>query len=137
LVLYLLPFALATCTACSGRHVVQGKVIYQGNPVKGAVVAFHPEGGDWKSARHTGVTGEDGTFTLTTGKEDGALAGEYRVTIIWPGERVERKSAVISTELDSSPPPDRLGGRYADAATTSLRATVKCGRNTLDPFELK
>jgi hypothetical protein len=138
LLLWLVPFALAACLACSssGGNAVQGQVTYNGNPIQGAVVVFHPEGGDWKSVRPTGVTGEDGTFTLTTGKAAGAPAGEYRVTVIWPAEPVEGKSKMMSTE-PAPPPPDRLDGRYADAKTTSLRATVKSGRNTLDPFELK
>src|SRR5438874_9694201 len=87
--LALLP-ALA-CLACSSGtdalNPVKGTVRYQGQPAKGVLVTFHPSGGDKVTAiRPTGLTGEDGTFTLTTGPKEGAPAGSYSVTFIWEEE---------------------------------------------------
>src|SRR5205807_223736 len=89
-----LPLAAALlCVSCSGRlNTVQGKVLYQGQPAKGAVVVFYPEDSQGLSAvPSTAITGEDGTFTLTSGKDGGAAAGEYVVTISWPEERPAAK----------------------------------------------
>ena len=64
--------------SCSGSrtplHPVQGQVTYQGKPIGGALVTFHPKGANEVTAvRPTGLTREDGTFTLVTGKEEGVL----------------------------------------------------------------
>jgi hypothetical protein len=135
-----LPLAAALfCVSCSGSrlHTVQGKVLYQGKPAKGALVVFHPKGNDSLSAiRPTGITGEDGTFTLTSGKEAGAAAGEYVVSITWPEEPLAAKDAPKITMEAPPPPPDRLKGRYANRETPALTANVKSGTNQLEPFDL-
>src|SRR5579871_5417169 len=81
----------ALCPACSGgRRKVTGKVLYDGKPIKNAAVSFHPTGGDSVSAlRPTGLTDENGVFTLITQNEDGAPAGEYRVTVLWLEEAAD------------------------------------------------
>ena len=125
------------CLSCSGKgglNHVQGKVLYKNQPLEGAVVTFHPKGGDkFKADRPYGMTKEDGTFTLTTGKEEGAPAGEYVVTLICP-ERVAPKKA-FSTELPES--QDRFKGAYADPATSTFKVEIKQGMNQLEPFQLK
>src|SRR5262245_51845438 len=112
----LLLVALASGPACSSSalHPVPGTVIYKGAPIKRAVVVFHPVGGDLNSQRPSGVTGEDGTFSLTTGVKDGAPRGEYRVTVVWPAEQPAKPDVIVMAS-DSPSPPDRLGGRYADS----------------------
>jgi hypothetical protein len=107
-----------------------------GQPAKGAVVVFHPKADDSLTAqRPSGVVGADGAFTLsTTQPGDGAAAGEYVVTIVWPEEREPPST------LSMEPPPeapDRLQGRYADRARSGLSAVVKPGTNQLPPFEIK
>jgi hypothetical protein len=125
------------CLACSGPKLnpVQGKVLYRNRPLKGAVVTFHPKGAnDVTAVRPVGLTGEDGTFTLTTGTKKGAPAGEYVVTILC-SEEVRPKDKTISTE-----PPDTrdmLGGAYANRDRSKITVTVKDGDNQLDPFDLK
>ncbi|HZT79430.1 MAG TPA: hypothetical protein VFA26_04390, partial [Gemmataceae bacterium] len=43
--------AALLCAACSsGLHPVRGKVTYQGQPARGAVVTFHPRGDDGLTA---------------------------------------------------------------------------------------
>jgi hypothetical protein len=134
--LLILPF----CWACSGAglNTVEGKVNVNGAPAKGAVVIFHPKGGDTSAnaQRPSGVTKEDGTFTLGTGTKPGAPVGEYTVTITWPEEVGPPKFKKGSMELDNPTPADRLKGRFANAASSTLKATIKSGANKLDPFEL-
>lgn len=58
----------------------RGKVVFEGKPVAGAKVTFHPVLPNVPRASAT--TAEDGTFTLTTFmKHDGAYPGRYTVTI--------------------------------------------------------
>jgi hypothetical protein len=135
-----LPLWAMLLTSCSGGlQSVSGKVLYKGQPIKGAVVTFHPKAGDeMKTQRPGGVTGEDGTFSLSTGKEPGAAPGDYVVTIIWlkEPEGTAAKPKVIGTE----PPPvpdDAFQGRYADRSRSQITATIKPGVNQLEPFKLE
>jgi hypothetical protein len=129
--------ALLSTSCAGGLNPVEGKVLYNGQPAKGAVVIFHPKGDDnLKTVRPTGVTDDSGTFHLSTRKPgDGAAAGEYVVTIVYPDPAKAPK-----TTLTMEPPPDPsdlLQGRYADRTKSQLQAVVKSGRNQLEPFEVK
>jgi hypothetical protein len=130
----ILAFALVV-PACSVHHPVRGKVTYNGQPIKNAVVTFHPKNDNGTAIRPTGLTDEDGVFTLDSQNESGALAGDYLVSITWR-EDTTPNSGKISMEAPA-PPPDKLGGRYADPATSGLTATIKRGSNELEPFDLK
>ena len=73
----------------------------------------------------TGQVESDGSYTLTTYlKGDGAPAGEYAVTIYWPGNRKEMPSDETHEEEERLP-PDRLKRVYATVNATELRATVR------------
>jgi hypothetical protein len=127
------------CLSCSGQaklNPVQGKVIYKDKPLAGAVVTFHLKGGDpIKDTPATGLTKEDGTFTVTTGQKEGARAGEYVVTIIASAPVKERKEG----EITMAPPEtkDRLNGAYANKDRSKLTAQIKDGPNEVPPFVLK
>jgi hypothetical protein len=132
-------FAALFTASCSGAdNTVHGQVLYQGNLVEGAVVTFHPKGGDdLKAERPSGLTDKEGKFTLSTGSKAGAPVGEYVVTVNWhkpvdaPG-----KKKVINTE-SPPPPPDVFQGKpYANAKTSKLTVTVNAGTNNLEPFRL-
>jgi hypothetical protein len=79
--------ALAAVTSLGCRRSdqpvpVSGKVTVNGVPVANAGIVFHPKDGKGRPA--TAETGEDGTYRLTTySAGDGALRGEYRVTVVW------------------------------------------------------
>src|SRR5262245_1275520 len=61
---------------------ISGKVTVNGVPVGNAGVVFHPKDGKGRPA--SGETAEDGSYQLTTFKSgDGALKGEYQVTLVW------------------------------------------------------
>jgi hypothetical protein len=125
--------------SCSGSsetlYPVQGKVLHNNQPLAGALVSFHPKSGsDVKTMIPTGLTKEDGTFTVATGDKPGAPAGEYVVTIIC-SEEIKPKAGQIST----GPPDtqDRLKGAFADKASSRITVEIKKGNNQLEPFELK
>ena len=72
-----------------GTVPIRGAVTYQGKPLKFGEVLYNPV--DKSGRRARGVIQPDGSFRLTTlEKNDGALPGEYRITILalapHPGE---------------------------------------------------
>jgi hypothetical protein len=83
-----------------------------------------------------GRTQEDGTFTLTTGTQEGAPAGAYRVTIIWPQPVAPQagKAAMSTARPDTE---DRLQGAYANPAQSKFKVEIKPGANQLEPFCLQ
>lgn len=123
--------ALASCRADPNRpYPVSGKVFSQKQPAEGALVVLVPlSGNDPKAPRPSATVGKDGGFKLTTRRAyDGAPAGSYAVTIVYlsPEVMVEGQNAG----------PDLLQGRFANPATTPLRAEIKAGKNELEPFDL-
>src|SRR5207244_3246439 len=124
------------CSKDGGLNVVQGKVLYKGQPLEGAVLTFHPKGGgkNITTVLPVGRSGADGTFTLTTGDKEGAPAGDYAVTVICP-EEVKLPKGKISTAPPES--KDRFQGAYANRDNPPLRAEVRAGVNHLEPFQLK
>ncbi len=126
------------CVACSGAEQVnrvQGKVLDKKNqPASGVVVTFNPTGANSVTAiRPVGTTGEDGTFTLSTNGKEGAPAGSYTVTLVWP-EKVASKQKGLSSQRTET--RDRLGGAYANPERSPFKVQIKQGNNQLEPFSL-
>lgn len=73
--------------ACGGPKMaqVEGRVVYNGHPVKDAAVTFSPAGepGQKETGKPgTGWTDENGYFKLSTFKDyDGALVGNHTVHV--------------------------------------------------------
>jgi hypothetical protein len=119
-----------------------GQVLFQGKPLEGVQVAFHPLAAGAGRAAPVAVakTDQDGKFHLVTavGADgqtiDGAPAGEYAVALTPPGRSDSRDFLNKGTVKAA---PDPIGKRYADAKTSGLKATIKPGPNTLEPFDLK
>src|SRR5262249_14892195 len=115
-------------------HPATGQVFYEGKPVAGAVVVFHPQGdkADPK-IRHAAETDKEGKFSLTTFKKgDGAPAGDYKVTVVLYEPKLKEGEVPGDRPVKSLLPL-----KYGDPALTPLRATVKAARNELPRFELK
>ncbi len=109
-------------------HTVRGKLTDGSKPVAHAQVVFHPVGGgSAETLKPRGKTDANGEFTLTTyDGNDGAPAGEYRVTVeLWATPRL------------SGGPENQLPPKYADPAKSGFTATVNAGPTELQPFVVK
>lgn len=116
-------------------YPVTGTVTVKGQPAEGAEVVLFVVGEALRGPEHplpTGVVGPDGKFTLGSyGIGDGAPAGEYQVTIVWPD--VDKAA---DSGREASSPRDRLKDRYAVPSQSGLTATVEAGPTELPPFKL-
>jgi hypothetical protein len=120
-------------TACGKKYgpvnPVSGQVFVNGQPATNATVIFYPQNQGEAKAYPNAIVEADGSFKLTTfNKEDGAPEGEYTVTIVWSDSRREEGETIEG--------PDKLQGRFATAANSTLKATVKKGKNQLPRFDL-
>jgi hypothetical protein len=112
-------------------HPVTGQVFVGDRPAAGAFVQFIPvlEAAQNQDPRPRATVQSDGSFKLSTyGAEDGAPAGDYVVTVVWPG-------GVLPDGREE--PEDKLMGRYATPARPAAKVTVREGPNTLEPIRLK
>jgi hypothetical protein len=140
-VAFLCCFAMAFVIAavmvgCSQKETfnpVQGKVLYQGQPLAGALVSFHPEDGNGRVA--TGYTKEDGTFKAVTGEVEGAKPGTYRITIMCQVPIKTKTEGMSFGGMEET--EDRLKGAYAIRDASKISVKVKEGPNQLEPFDLK
>jgi hypothetical protein len=103
---------------------VTGKVLFEGKPVAGAMVALYSTAKESRPPRSDGRTDASGNFTLSTyTANDGVPTGEYRVTIVL------RKPLFDDT---GKPGPNLLPDRYAKVDTSELKVVIKSGPNVLD-----
>jgi hypothetical protein len=123
----------AGCSEATKLNPVEGKVLFQGQPLAGALVSFHP--GDIKDNPPTGYTKEDGTFKIVTGDLEGAKAGTYKVTIMCQVPVKTKAEGMSFGGLDET--DDKLKGAYANRDASKITVTVKEGANQLEPFDLK
>jgi len=97
---------------------VSGKVMdAKDKPAVGAMVILQPVTPDPKDEdRASGIVDDSGNFRLTTyEKDDGAPAGEFIVTVIWPAPKMK--------PFDP-PGTDLLNGTY-NAKNSKIRFTVE------------
>ena len=129
--------AVLGCGADDGRievYPVHGKVLVKGQPAEGATVTFYSTttGGEaTKAPIPTATTDANGEFHLRSYEEnDGAPAGEFKVTVVWPAPPPANASGIFEVK-------DRLASRFADPQKTTLSAKVAEGENEIPPFELQ
>ena len=110
-------------------YPVEGKLLVLGRPAGDAALAFHAvDKGRAGGHCPVGTTRADGTYRLMTYSQgDGAPEGEYVVTLYWPHDP-QLVNECACSELTTH---DRLFGRYADPATSQLRATIRPERNEI------
>jgi hypothetical protein len=128
-----LVLSLAACGRSDSKPVypVTGTVLCKAKPAEGAQVVFIPlDNAEPKMPQPGGQVRKNGSFRLSTFRSyDGAPAGRYAVTIVYPSP--EQKVN------DENMGPDLLEGRFADPKTTPLRAEVKQEATKLEPFDLQ
>jgi hypothetical protein len=125
------------CGGGDGRvkvYPVHGKVLVKGQPASNARVVFYsaaPATPNQKNPTPAGNTDANGEFRLESYQaDDGAPAGEYRVTIVWP----EPPPPSFQGMFDAK---DRLRGRYSNPETSKLTAKVESGGGEIPPFDLQ
>lgn len=150
-----LAFSGVLLTGCGGGGEgppevvpVSGNVEYNGQPVVGATVQFFAEGAP-RPAR--GVTGEDGSFTLTSYEpNDGAVPGTHQVLVTRTGaEEIDEPVAAV-TDLEaegyvaamkdaeqSKRGNGGLPGRYAELTRTDLTVNITPGEPNVVKLQLK
>ncbi|MEX2174225.1 MAG: carboxypeptidase-like regulatory domain-containing protein [Pirellulaceae bacterium] len=131
---------------------VTGTVTHKGAPLAGAVVSFVPVGGVTEEKRSAvGVTDAAGKYSLTTqAKDDGAVPGEYQVSITryegpppvaGGGEEAGpdgEMPASYGGEAPETPPAQNLlPAKYASPDTSGLTATVAGGEPAPHDFDLE
>ena len=141
LAVVLLGTVLGCGTKTSNSVKVSGIVTLDGVPLAGAKVTYHPSSG---AAPPVGFTDSAGRFTLSTfdlktlQSTDGALPGEYKVTVEMIPPSAGRNLAggdglkaghmpkpKTSAKHDRSNPPEaKLPDHYADVSKTPLEQVV-------------
>jgi hypothetical protein len=110
-------------------HPVRGEVFVGGQAAVGASVTFHALNAKETRWVPTATVEADGSFRLTTvSAYDGAPPGDYAVTVTWSDSYREDGETLNG--------PERLEWRYANPATSGLKATIKPGNNQLPRFDL-
>jgi len=106
-------------------YAVEGKVLVDGEPAENVNVAFHPLSGDKTSVCPVGRTNSRGIFHLMTRSDaDGAPAGEYSVTLVWPDGLLDECEVVDPTLHD------RLKGSYAKSDQLTFHVSVGPSSNS-------
>src|SRR5687768_13891650 len=131
--LLFVPLLLAGCGGDASRlktHPVEGTVQFEGRPLEGAFVVLHPKGlSDPKNLPAHAKTDAMGKFkTSTYDAHDGAIAGEYSVTVEY-AQLVRTEDGVVSG-------PNLLPARYASPSTTDVTIRVAEGDNKLPIINL-
>jgi hypothetical protein len=124
--------ACLTCLGCSDNwqaetHPASGRVSINGEPPTGALVQLYPVGEkvDVRNSRPWGKVGDDGAFSLSTYETaDGAPAGEYSFTIVWP------------VDPSVPAPTDRLQFKYSQPERSKWPVTIQAGENVLPLVEI-
>ncbi|MGC1275250.1 MAG: hypothetical protein WBC44_16210 [Planctomycetaceae bacterium] len=117
---------------------VSGIVTVKGQPAADLNVTFHPESGGRPA---TGVTGPDGTFTLTTlNTGDGAPVGTSKASVTAAGGEVMGDSGPPMPGMEGyaeymQAQAEKIDPKYADPATSGLVYTVP--EDGLDNVEIK
>lgn len=109
----------------STKGIVKTK---SGRPCDNALVVFHPlEQDRLNDPKPVARTDKDGYFVLTTFAEnDGALPGEYAVTVVWPGQD-PKASKMSMTGEGGAVGADQLKGKFGNPSKPLLKATIPNG----------
>jgi hypothetical protein len=113
---------------------VTGKLLLDGQPMVGATIIFNPTTAFPPGApkqRPRAMVDADGTFHVSTyANNDGAPAGEYKVTVSWKGDL----TGVTSEQAGDL--PEKAPLTVQEASSSRLRIKVTEAENTLPTWEL-
>jgi tetratricopeptide (TPR) repeat protein len=114
-------------------YPAHGRVVLEGKPIPHASIRLDPV---WTKAplfpKPHAIVQEDGSFALGTyGKEDGAPAGEYRVSVQWlvKSEKTDYEGGAL--------PQNHLPPRYANFETSGLKVQIQEGETAIPVIQLK
>jgi hypothetical protein len=113
---------------------VTGKLMLDSQPMAGATILFHPTqefpAGAAKQ-RPRAMVDTDGTFHVSTyANDDGAPAGEYKVTVSWKGDL----TGITSEQAGDL--PEKAPMVVQEASSSRLRIKVKEAENSLPTWDL-
>lgn len=108
---------------------VKGKITFNGQPVAGGNITFSPVAvGKDPGKPGSGTVGVDGSYTLTTYKQnDGAVVGKHRVTFIPPVTAKEPDAG--HSEATAAP---AVVSPFAGLVPKTEEVEVKAGDNSID-----
>ena len=141
LLLFVFPLCLILSIGCSkgpACYFVEGSVTFKGEPLSKATISFIPVDPNGEAVFATGMTDNNGRFTLTAAQfgepERGTTPGEYLVTI---RRNKDEPSRVVPTDYGPASVYDSLiPERYANQTTSGLQAVVERKRNAFT-FDLE
>lgn len=114
---------------------VKGKLVMDGKPMAAATIIFNPvvkfPAGSAQMWPHA-TADQNGDFSVSTYVcDDGAPAGDYKITISWKGEEALKVPDSARGELDEQAPD-----AYQNARTSKIRVKIKEEPNTLPTWDL-
>lgn len=130
--------ALLSILGCGPKppkpYPATGTVHVNGKPAERVLLIFYPETAlptEFQVPTPRAMTGSDGQYKITTySGEDGAPAGEYRISAVWMTKRPD------DMDPEAFNARDRLKGKYADPDRSGLRVTIEPGGNVLELLDL-
>jgi hypothetical protein len=112
-------------------YPAHGQVFLNGKPLAEAIVTFHHERGNDTAPLPSGHTDAEGHYKLTSyATGDGAPEGTYGISLVCFRAQPIRKGG-------DSDATNVVPARYANAATSKLKATIVRGDNELPSLQLK
>jgi hypothetical protein len=113
---------------CGGAYdsTARGIVALDGKTVPRGTVSFHPVSGG--PAAYATI-GEDGSYSIRTGREEGLPAGDYEVSV------TANEPPTTSQSAKGGPPPPGKSitpAWYRMKETSGLRFSVKPGKNEIN-----
>lgn len=133
--LALLLLAAGGCGKSYTLAPVSGQVTLDGKPLAGAEVALYPVGAAKDGPYASGVTDDQGRYTLSVlldgGSTGGAVVGENRVTV--SRNRLNKGTKLRPKELTGG--HDDVPAKYNESSTLTL--SVPAGGTDKADFDLK
>lgn len=126
--LAIVAIGLAVISGCGGTYdaAARGMVTLDGKAVPRGNVLFHSVSGGPAACASIG---EDGSYVIRTGREEGLPAGDYQVSVT-----ANEAPTVTQTSNGGPPPPGKsiTPAWYRMKETSGLKYTVARGKNTID-----